>query len=128
MAFAAHDSGVSSDSAPSDSASRALPGKERRQPGRAGWPTSGKGDGAGAARDGRYYTDEPDGLGIGAGVRRAACRHHVERGEHSLAEWRNRKSIILLDAGVRRWYRGDSCLTYVLRGGRSGAVGPPRPT
>jgi hypothetical protein len=29
-----------------------------------------------------------------------------------------RKAILLLDAGVWRWYRGDGCLKYVLRGRR----------
>ena len=47
---------------------------------------------------------------IAAGVRRAACRHHVERGEHSLAEGCYRKLILLLDGAGRGWYDGDSCL------------------
>ena len=37
---------------------------------------------------------------IAAGVRRAACRHHVERGEDSLAERRYRKLIFFTGRGV----------------------------
>ena len=34
-----------------------------------------------------------------------------KRGEDSLAERCYRKAIFLLDAGLRRWYKGDGCLT-----------------
>ena len=47
---------------------------------------------------------------IAAGARRAACRHHVERGEDSLAERLYRKTIFVLDTELRRWYKGDGCL------------------